>query len=260
MLKKKNIVLKEIKDFKVLGKFIPENPFICFHNRDSEYLKIIGSDNNDHDFRDYDFKDYKLSINYLLKNKIQPVRIGRIAKDKKKLKGLFYHDYTNKNSNDTNDLYLIENCKFLVASSTGLANIASILRKKTLFVNFIPFYLREMYQYTPGSFFIPKKLYDLKKKRYLKFFEIENLQYDIHEKDFFKKRHIKVINNTNYEIFLAVKEMLKNCSMKNVEIYNSKLHNNFWSSLKDKKAANIIRKKLKFNICDSFLKQNQELI
>jgi putative glycosyltransferase (TIGR04372 family) len=117
-----------------------------------------------------------------------------------------------------------------------------------------------MYQYTVGSIFLPKKLYDLKKKRYLKFFEIENIQYDIHERNFFKKRKIKVINNTDYEIYLATKEMLKNYNIRNLEIYNSKLHDTFWSSFQDKKAANIVRNKLKFNICDSFLKQNVELI
>ena len=117
-----------------------------------------------------------------------------------------------------------------------------------------------MYCYTPGSLFIPKKLFLIKEKRLLKFHEIESLKYDIHEKNFFKKRGLKVINNTQTEINLATQEMLHNYKKKDVMIYNTELHNRFWSSLKDQKAVKIIRHKLKFNICNSFLLKNKKLI
>ena len=63
-----------------------------------------------------------------------------------------------------------------------------MLRKKILLVNTIPFCLREMYQYTKGSLFIPKKIYSNKEKRMLKLCEIERLKYNIHEKIFLKKK------------------------------------------------------------------------
>ena len=79
--------------------------------------------------------------------------------EKFKIKNKTFYDYSNENSNDENDVFLIKNCQFLVTSATGLSNIASLLRKKTLFVNHIPFYLREMYWCAPGSLFIPKNYF-----------------------------------------------------------------------------------------------------
>ena len=262
MTKRKNIRIKKIKAVNVVGNFNQNKPFICFHNRDSAYLKSIegGGDINDHDYRDYKFNDYTGAINFITKKKIQAIRVGRVSAEKFKTKNKKFYDYSNKNSNDVNDVLLIKNCEFLVASATGLSNIGSILRKKILFVNHIPFYLREMYCYTPGSLFIPKKLFLIKEKRLLKFHEIESLKYDIHEKNFFKKRGLKVINNTQTEINLATQEMLHNYKKKDVMIYNTELHNRFWSSLKDQKAVKIIRHKLKFNICNSFLLKNKKLI
>ena len=263
MVKKKNIKIKKIKKINLVRNFNPKKPFICFHNRDSAYLKSIGGggDPNDHDFRDYKFSNYTNAINFITHKKIQAVRIGRVTNQKSKIKNKKYYDYSNKNSNDINDVFLIDNCEFLVASNCGLSNIASVLRKKTLFVNHIPFQLIQMNMYTPKSLFIPKKLFSIKEKRFLKFHEIESLPYDIHEKKFFKKRGLKIINNTKAEINMATQEMLQYYQKKEIKkIYSSEMHNKFWLSFKDQKAARIIRHKLKFNICNSFLLKYKKLI
>ena len=117
-----------------------------------------------------------------------------------------------------------------------------------------------MYGYTANSLFIPKKLYSYEKKRFLKFFEIENLKYDIHEKNFFKKRSLRVVNNTPHEIYMATKEMLTNYNKKDLKIYNTELHDRFWASLKDQRASKILRHKLKINISNNFLLKNKNLI
>ena len=262
MLKRKNIKIKKIKNINVIGTFNPKKPFICFHNRDDAYLKSIGGggDPNDHYYRDYKFSDYANAINFVTQKKIQAIRIGRATNEKFKISNKRYNDYSNENSNDRTDIFLIKNCEFLVASHCGLSNIASVFRKKTLFVNHIPFHLRQMYMYTPKSLFIPKKLFLVKEKRFLKFHEVESLKYNIHEKKFFSKRGLKVVNNTQSEINLATQEMLLNYKKKDVKIYNTELHNRFWASLKDQKAVKIIRHKLKFNIFKSFLLKNKKLI
>ena len=117
-----------------------------------------------------------------------------------------------------------------------------------------------MYIYTPRSIFIPKKLFLIKEKRFLKFHEIESLKYDIHEKKFFEKRGLRVVNNTQNEINMATQEMLQNYKKKEVNKYNTELHNRFWSSLEDQRAVKIIRHKLKFNISNSFLLKNKRMI
>jgi hypothetical protein len=54
--------------------------------------------------------------------------------------------------------------------------------------------------------------------------------------------------------------MLENYKHNNFENYEkSKLHDKFWNSIIDKKAAKIIRNKLKINISDTFLKKNKSL-
>ena len=70
-------------------------------------------------------------------------------------------------SNDFNDLFLISECKFLVSQTSGVANISTLFRKKQLLINVIPFNLREFVEFAPGSKFITKKLYSLKKKKIL---------------------------------------------------------------------------------------------
>ena len=79
-------------------------------------------------------------------------------------------------------------------------------------------------------------------------------------KKFFKKKKLRIINNTQEEILEAVKEMLQNYKKFNNKKYKNKLHKNFWKSFKDQKAVKIINGKLKLNICDSFLRKNRQLI
>ena len=38
-------------------------PYICLHNRDSEYLNHYGSDGNRHDCRDFNFDDFDTKFN-----------------------------------------------------------------------------------------------------------------------------------------------------------------------------------------------------
>ena len=263
MLHKKNFDTSIIDNKKRLKNLIGTDftPYICFHNRDDAYLKKFGGDGNDHGYRDYDFNNYKSSINFINYKNIKAIRVGRLTNNKFLYQNNNFIDFTNSKSNDFTDVFLINNCEFLVASSTGLSNIASILRKKIILVNLTPFWLREMYQYTKGSIFLPKKIYCNASKRLLKFSEIESLDYNIHEKKFFKKRNLSVINNTEDEISSSVKEMLENYKHNNFESYEkSKLHDKFWNSIIDKKAAKIIRNKLKINISDTFLKKNKSLI
>ena len=262
MSSKKNFntdIVDKKKIINIIGKDI--TPYICFHNRDDYYLKKEKlEDGNDHHFRNFNFNDFILPIKYINSNNIKAVRVGRATNINFLYKNYNYFDFTNNKSSDLIDVLLINNCEFLVASATGLSNIASILRKKILLVNLIPFWLREMYQYTKGSIFLPKKIFCKKKKRLLKFCEIESLKYDIHKKNFFEKRDLFIINNTQNEILSSLKEMLEIYSSNNLKRYESKLHDKFWFSLNDKKAVKIIRHELKINISDTFLKKNKLLI
>ena len=82
--------------------------------------------------------------------------------------------------------------QILVSQTSGVANISTLFRKKQLLINVIPFNLREFVEFAPGSKFITKKLYSLKKKRFLTFNEISLINYNIHEKKFLKKENLRL--------------------------------------------------------------------
>ncbi len=170
MLSKRNFKLEHLNKQKshLLKELEIKSSYICFHNRDEAYLNHTKGDGNEHKFRNYNFIDYKSSIKFLNSKNIETIRIGKKVEKKinpKIFKNMKFKEITNKKRTDFIDVFLINNCEFLVASATGVSNIASILRKKIILVNTIPFWLREMYQYTKGSIFLPKKIYSIKKKK-----------------------------------------------------------------------------------------------
>ena len=246
------------KGKKILNKYKIKKPFICLHNRDDAYLKNLGGDGNEHGYRNFKFDDFDKSINYLNKLDISSIRVGRKIKNKFHIKNKNFVDMSQKRSNDFNDLFLISECKFLVSQTSGVANISTLFRKKQLLINVIPFNLREFVEFAPGSKFITKKLYSFKKKRFLTFNEISLIKYNIHEKKFFEKRKLKVIDNSPIEIKLAIKEMIYD--LKKKDIKHTALQEKFWNSLEDKFGVKIIKNKSNINICNSFLKLNKNLI
>jgi len=261
-ISKKNIVLTKNflkKGKKILLKYRINKPYICLHNRDEKYLNLRGGDGNDHLYRNHDFEKYNSSINFLLKKNYCVVRVGRNVEKNFIKKNKNFISMIDDRSNDFNDLFLISQSKFLVSQTSGVANISALFRKKQLLINVMPFNLREFVEFPAGSLFIPKKLYNLKKKRLLKLHEICSLKYSLHKKNFFKKRGLKVIQNTEKEIKHAIEEMLKLSNNKKIN-YNNKLQEKFWNSMTDKHGVKIIRQDSKINICNSFLKLNKKLI
>ena len=72
-------------------------------------------------------------------------------------------------------------------------------------------------------------------------------------------------NEKDLTIYYVEGKSIPFCSLiyrtsKYKEINITELQNKFWSSLEDQKAVKIIRHKLKFNICNSFLLKNKKLI
>ena len=61
--------------------------------------------------------------------------------------------------------------------------MSAIFRKKSLYLNFVPFSLKDLTTISKNSVFIPKKIFSIKENRFLKFYEINNLinsEYNIH--------------------------------------------------------------------------------
>ena len=78
-------------------------------------------------------------------------------------------------------------------------------------MNKFPLTIKDLAGRSNGSIYVPKKIFNNKEKRYLKISECFNLNYDIHyEGKFIEDKNLKIIDNTEEEIFLSAQEMYKN--------------------------------------------------
>ncbi len=260
IIKKTEDIEKENKLLAELG--LKSHRYICFHNRDSKYLDIVGGDGNFHDFRDFEFDDYTESINYVSGIGLHSVRIGKeIKKDYISNDNLFMSIVKEKRS-DFSDIALISKSLFLVGCSTGLSVTSRLYRKPQLMVNFIPFIFGDMSSWASKSVFIPKKLYDKKRNRFLTFREMALLPYDIHyQGDFFTDISLEVVDNTLTEVSKAVEEMYLRVTGNWRDSANQQLlQDKFWGSIIDLPHSREVRDELGVIVSSTFLEKNPGLI
>ena len=263
--------LPKIRNYNLLNDFLKENNinenFICLSNRDNLYLKETKSlDKNFHDFRNFKVNSYDKTIKYLIDNGYSVIRVGKISENPINIKSDKFIDLTNQNYNEELQVLLIEKCYFFIGGSTGISQIPRLFRNPCLLINYIPFDLLEMTAWSKNSIFLPKKLFDLNKKKFLSFVEMNNLKYDIHYKgDFFKDKNLDVIDNSEDEILNSCIEMIN--FKKNGFLRSEKsifTQNKFWQQFEDniKLERNIfeIREILNFGISDYFINKNAELL
>ena len=237
-------------------------PYICLHNRDSDYLNHYGSDGNFHDFRDFNFDDFDLGINQIATSGIMSVRLGEKIQVDYKTKNKKFVSMTESKRSDYSDVALIAKCLFFVGCNCGFSHISRMFRKPELLINYIPFRIHELSAWASGSLILPKKLYKLDEKRYLSFVEMASLNYDIHyQGDFFYDNGLRVENNSQEEIADAIIEMrIRMIDQWEDSLNQHQLQNKFWASISDIKYANEIRKQLNINISSTFLERNSFLI
>lgn len=264
--KKNNFKIKN-NDVNFFYNFLKKNKiskqFICFHNRDSAFLKKDNfNDNNSHDYRDFDFNVFIKSIKYLSKNN-SIIRLGSVQ-DKTNFKHKNFFDRTNNFYNPKLDILFNYFAKYIVISATGLAGIGSLFRKQIVYINLIPFSLNQLSYCSPDSIILPKKIYSEILKRYLTFSEMNRLNFNVHNAaNFFNEKKLTIVNNSEKEIYLCVKEMESRFS--NSRIDNSEkidIHKNFWRVFdKDNyKKTLYLKEKLRIKISTDFLINNPNLL
>lgn len=237
-------------------------PYICLHNRDPEYLNHYGSDGNTHDFRDFNFDDFHLGINQMTKSGIMCVRVGEKIQLEYKTNNKKFVSMTGLRRSDFSDVVLIKKCLFFVGCNTGFSNVSRIFRKPELLINYIPFRIHELSAWSVDSLIVPKKLYKIDERRYLRFAEIVSLSYDIHyQGDFFKENGLRVENNSQEEIADAIMEMTMRVGGKWKDSENQhQLQVKFWNSVAHVKYATEVRNQLGVNLSSTFLEKNPHLI
>lgn len=183
--------------------------YVCFHNRESRYLELMGGDGNWHSYRDFDFESFQESINFLAKLGVASVRIGVHS-----LKARVQSDFVDKSGGHHNpgwDLPLVEGAKFFVTGNSGVSHLSTIQRKAHLYVNYLPLRLDHMATFARGSIMLPKTLRNtvtgefVTLRETIRFFQGWSIH---HGSSFFEDSRFEWVDNSPAQILDAVEEML----------------------------------------------------
>jgi len=181
--------------------------YVCVFQRDSNYLDIKeGKDQEDRDCRDSDIDTMIPSIRFLISKGYCVVRMGSHAKKEVNFKHRMFIDYPfTSHISDFNDIYIIANASFLVGSTSGICDIATLFDVPRLVVNSIPFGHSTMGK---KVMFIPKKI--SKKDKVVPYFD-NNVMKLIDESscDRAREKGFLYIDNTEDEILEATKDFVK---------------------------------------------------
>ena len=259
---KKNFLINK-NDFYLSDneKEILSKEFICLHNRDSKYTRDFVSDPNYFDYKNFLFENFHLTIDEINKNNQIPVRIGNVVETKYENKIKNYLDMSGDKSNAYMDILLQYYSKFTIIGLTGLSAISNTSRKPQLYVNFTPINLNQLSWVSQNSLIVPKLYFSRKENRILKFKEIFNLNFDIHQQEnFIDKNNLDVLNNTEHEILEAYKEMNNFVDNGSHNEQNYELNKTFFSLFSDKEKSDFILNKNKLRISSFFLKKYSHLI
>lgn len=247
----------------ILSKYNLKKNFVGLFSRNSLYVaKNKLPDKNFHDYRDFDFEDFKLAIEYLKKDN-SIVKLGATYFEEKNFEFSKTKIFTSMdfNSNEEVDYLLNTYSRYNVMGDSGITTISSISRKKIVYVNLIPLNLDHLSYCSPGSIILPKKIFDMKKSRFLTFSENLKINFDIHhEADPYKKNNLKVVNNSPEDILKVIIEMEEKIKGKNIE-EEGKLNDLFWKNITGDNHVkiNYLKNILKLSISTNFLKKNQDL-
>lgn len=188
-------------------------PYICFAARDQAYLSAQKPDVDVsyHSYRNSKLRDMKRGVEYCNEQKLQCILMGQKYEESNLLQGVEYIDYSRKYYNELLDWYFMKNCKFYFGDFGGVGQIPQILGIPIAFANVIPNPVnipRTIWK--EEDIVIFKKLWSESKERYLTLIEMWDLirmNASLACTEFYEKQGLKIINNTETEIYELVKEM-----------------------------------------------------
>lgn len=121
-----------------------DDKLVCFHVRDSAYLdeRHPNHDFSYHSFRDADIQSYIPSIKYLIEQGYKVVRIGASTNQSISIDLPNYYDFCIDRDikyGDFLEVFLIDQCDFMHASSSGPYGVAAMFDIPTLITNVSPY-------------------------------------------------------------------------------------------------------------------------
>lgn len=196
---------------KICEKMGLHKEYACIAARTDSYnMATIGNDLGAmYEYRNMCFEDYKETINYLQKEGITAVRMGKGEAKIQEIENCI--DYAGNYADDFMDMFLVSNCKFMIGNTSGIIAIANFFAKPLLMVNCVSIITGYSgMAYTENDLYIPKKYFDIHKNRYLSLREIAQLElFCANDGRRYEQRGIKFIDNTPEEIAIAAWEMVE---------------------------------------------------
>lgn len=117
----------------------PERPIVTLHVRESGYWNRVGDLSNS--TKNADVTTYMPTINLLVENGYQVVRLGDATMKKLPTKK-YLHDYAhNKKKCDLYDLLLIKSSSFMICTCSGPFQVANILSIPLVATNWVPIHI-----------------------------------------------------------------------------------------------------------------------
>lgn len=186
-----------------------KGPFVCVSSRDATYLeKILPEiDCHYHDFRDSDINNFSSSADYLSKQGITAVRMGRYVKNSVEFDNCI--DYANEYYDELLDIVLAKDCKFYIGDSSGIVWLPMVLNRPIALRNWIPVFLdSETLPYNSHNLMIFKKYYKKDENRFLSIKEMMEIEKKVkYNGNLYVQYGIEVIENSAEEILDLVMEM-----------------------------------------------------
>ncbi len=220
-----------VRELKKLG--IPSgSSFICFHSRDSAYLRTIdkGHNWNYHNFRDSSIQNYVLAAEEMAQRDCYAIRLGSIVKERIKSSNQKVIDYAcDGMRTDFLDIFLSSKCRFTLCSDSGISSPSEIFKRPMVYVNWT--ILKNISIYVSKGLCIFKKFYLKDEDRYMTFPETMNLELGGEDtNEILTKLNLELIENTPEEISDVTIEMDErlNGSWVTTE-EDKKLQDRFWA-------------------------------
>lgn len=237
----------------------PDQPFICFHGRDSSYLatQYSGGDFSYHDYRDVTIQNYLPAVDELTRRGYVAIRMGSKVKDRLLTSNAKVIDYANSHHQSAfMDIFLSAKCEFFLSSGSGIFCPSMSFRRPQVIVNASPF--TTVLDLDSDILFIPKKYRQTSDGHYMTCQEIFDLKaHTFTFTNLFKDAGIELVENSSQEILeivIEAEERYKGTWITTPE--DEELQQSFWSSLPENHHSTPVRSR----IGTSFLRNNRYLL
>ena len=203
---------------------IKDKKFVCLHVRDNKYRNDAGR----REYRNSDVNNYIELINFLTSKDYYVFRLGDQPAPKVNLSNKKFFDipYSNIKS-ELMDLFLIKECEFYVGTLSGTLDTAYLFNKPVLLTN--TYELFPSFPRKKNDRAIFKKIIDKKTEETINIKDFAKFNIKYHDSLLDIKKDIMFEENSEEELYDAVKEYLdlinKKNHLNNIQIkFNELLH------------------------------------